>query len=238
MMDARQTGQIIASLRKEKQLTQKELAERLHISSAAVSKWERGLNFPDLLLLEPLADILETTPSQILCLENEPAETVLSSITILSKEERVQNHAKRKMRLCLLLSALTISIILFRAFLFLGRDTPENNALLGKYSFQNITILPLWFGLCSWGFGIAALLSYRHQQGYKNCTILSFGFCIIALYLVILIFDFSLRLGNFASLDDTAWGYHFSSMALLIGTIIVNFFAWLASKGKAKDAPL
>ena len=51
MINANQTGEKISKLRKEQNLTQKELAERLHVTSAAVSKWERGLNFPDLLLL-------------------------------------------------------------------------------------------------------------------------------------------------------------------------------------------
>lgn len=43
-MDAIKTGGLIAQRRKEKELTQKDLAETLHISTQAVSKWERGLS--------------------------------------------------------------------------------------------------------------------------------------------------------------------------------------------------
>lgn len=43
-MDAMKTGGLIAQVRKEKELTQKNLAERLHVSTQAVSKWERGLS--------------------------------------------------------------------------------------------------------------------------------------------------------------------------------------------------
>lgn len=43
-MDMQYTGNKITALRKEKGWTQKEVAERLHVSIAAVSKWERGLN--------------------------------------------------------------------------------------------------------------------------------------------------------------------------------------------------
>lgn len=53
-------------LRKEKGLTQKELAEKLFVSDKAVSKWERGQSLPDITLLNPLADILGTTPAELL----------------------------------------------------------------------------------------------------------------------------------------------------------------------------
>lgn len=43
-MDREKTGALIAAARKERGLTQKELAERLHISDRAVSKWERGVS--------------------------------------------------------------------------------------------------------------------------------------------------------------------------------------------------
>ncbi len=57
-MDAKKTGNIICTYRKRKNLTQEALAKQLHISAKAVSKWERGLSFPDISLLIPLAEIL------------------------------------------------------------------------------------------------------------------------------------------------------------------------------------
>lgn len=57
-MDTRKTGQLIAARRKELGLTQKQLAGQLNVSDRAVSKWERGAGFPDIALLEPLADVL------------------------------------------------------------------------------------------------------------------------------------------------------------------------------------
>lgn len=47
-MDAAYTGERIAELRKKQGLTQKELASKVHVTDKAVSKWERGLNFPDI----------------------------------------------------------------------------------------------------------------------------------------------------------------------------------------------
>lgn len=58
-MDREKTGAPIAAARKEKNMTQRDLAERLHVSDRAVSKWERGAGFPDVGLLEPLAESLE-----------------------------------------------------------------------------------------------------------------------------------------------------------------------------------
>lgn len=57
-MDIKKTGLLISQARKEKELTQKELAQRLHVSDRTVSKWERGAGFPDVTLLEPLSDEL------------------------------------------------------------------------------------------------------------------------------------------------------------------------------------
>ena len=50
-MDNLKTGAFIKSCRKEKRMTQKELADRLHVTDRAVSKWERGLSAPDIALL-------------------------------------------------------------------------------------------------------------------------------------------------------------------------------------------
>lgn len=55
-MDKAKTGALIAEVRKMKNLTQKDLAETLHVSDRAVSKWERGAGFPDVSLLEPFTE--------------------------------------------------------------------------------------------------------------------------------------------------------------------------------------
>ena len=57
-MDAGKTGKFIAKQRKSMNMTQNELAKKLHITDKAVSKWERGLSFPDISILIPLAEIL------------------------------------------------------------------------------------------------------------------------------------------------------------------------------------
>ena len=57
-MEAKELGEFIAKTRKENQITQAELAKRLNVTDKAVSRWERGLGYPDINTLEPLADAL------------------------------------------------------------------------------------------------------------------------------------------------------------------------------------
>ena len=59
-MDCKKIGALIYSLRKEKSLTQKQLADQIFVSDKAVSKWERGLGCPDVTLLPALSEVLGT----------------------------------------------------------------------------------------------------------------------------------------------------------------------------------
>ena len=54
-MDYEKTGRLIQELRKEKEMTQMSLADKLGVTDRAVSKWERGKSFPDVSMLRPLA---------------------------------------------------------------------------------------------------------------------------------------------------------------------------------------
>lgn len=65
-MDNAKTGALIQRLRKEREMTQKDLARQLHITDRAVSKWERGLCAPDISLLEPLAAALDVSVLELL----------------------------------------------------------------------------------------------------------------------------------------------------------------------------
>ena len=75
-MDSIQFGAFVAQLRKESGLTQRELADRLHVTDKAVSKWETGKGFPDLKLLEPLAQALGVSLVELLQGERSPRESL------------------------------------------------------------------------------------------------------------------------------------------------------------------
>ena len=65
-MDNQKFGRFIASLRHEKNWTQKDLADKLNVTDKAISKWERGLGFPDINQIEPLADVLGVSIMEIM----------------------------------------------------------------------------------------------------------------------------------------------------------------------------
>ena len=65
-MDRYVTGAVIRRLREKKKLTQEELADKLFVSSKAISKWETGQGFPDISLIEPLAAALDISVIELL----------------------------------------------------------------------------------------------------------------------------------------------------------------------------
>ena len=74
-------ARFISELRKEKKLTQKELAEQLGVTDKAVSKWERGLSCPDIALLSELSRVLGVTPGELLNGEKaEPADPQVDAL--------------------------------------------------------------------------------------------------------------------------------------------------------------
>lgn len=66
MIDIQKTGKFIAQCRHEKNLTQKELGDRLNVTDRAVSKWENGKSFPDVNLIEELCRELDIEVSELL----------------------------------------------------------------------------------------------------------------------------------------------------------------------------
>ena len=96
-MDNLKTGLLIAQIRKEKGYTQKDLAEKIGVSNATVSKWETGKGFPDISLLEPLAISLNISISEIIAGEiiqnTDLTEHIISDlvdVTIKDQEKKVK----------------------------------------------------------------------------------------------------------------------------------------------------
>lgn len=65
-MDCKKVGKLILSLRKEKRMTQKQLAEAMNVSDKTISKWERGLGCPDVSLLSGLSAVLGVNIEELL----------------------------------------------------------------------------------------------------------------------------------------------------------------------------
>ena len=65
-MEKKTLGMMISSLRKEKEMTQLQLAEKMNITDKAVSKWERDLSCPDINSISKLAEVLGTTVDELM----------------------------------------------------------------------------------------------------------------------------------------------------------------------------
>lgn len=93
-MDKEKTGEYIRNLRKKKGWTQMQLAEQLHISDKAVSKWERGISFPDIELMEELAQVFQVDVADIIRgeeagrAEHTVNELVKDTIDIAKREKK------------------------------------------------------------------------------------------------------------------------------------------------------
>lgn len=65
-MDVKQFGTFIAQCRKESGMTQSELADKINVTDKAISRWERGVGFPDINTIEPLADALDLNVLEVM----------------------------------------------------------------------------------------------------------------------------------------------------------------------------
>ena len=83
-MQSRSMGEIISTRRKEKAMTQKELADLLNITDKAVSKWERDIACPDTQTIPKLAQILELSVDELLSGKATPAPGHKGSAYLIS----------------------------------------------------------------------------------------------------------------------------------------------------------
>ena len=100
-IDKQRFGKFVAELRKEKGVTQKELAKELFISDKAISKWETGVSIPDTALLVPLANLLGVSVTELLMcekmeqgdtLETDKVEKIVK--TVITYSEEMHHHVQ------------------------------------------------------------------------------------------------------------------------------------------------
>lgn len=103
-MDAQKLGTFLQARRKELGLTQAQLAEKLHVTDKAVSRWERGVGLPDINLLEPLSQALEVSLTELIraqriesdTLSKDAADAAVADTLALAEKRR----RARQSRLC------------------------------------------------------------------------------------------------------------------------------------------
>lgn len=108
-------GNFIAQQRRQLGMTQRELAEHLHVTDRAVSKWERGCSYPDVTLLEPLAAALEVSVEALLTghqREPEALDAVQAVLAISGEEKKLRLARRRRTALVAIAAALVLVVLL------------------------------------------------------------------------------------------------------------------------------
>lgn len=96
-MDAMKFGSFVASSRKEKNMTQAELAIKIKVTDKAVSRWERGLGFPDINTLEPLAEALGLSVLELMKSEKIETEDIQCEDATLILKDTIQEANSQRL---------------------------------------------------------------------------------------------------------------------------------------------
>ena len=163
-MDQIKIGKFISQKRKERDLTQAQLAEKLGITDRAVSKWETGRSLPDAALMLDLCGLLGITVNDLLCgevvsMENHDEKTEKTLIEMVRQKEQ----ADRRLLTMEIVIGVATTLFLF-ALLAIG--------IVFMYMEKPMWIFWLLFGVGMAQFIICMLFALRIEQvaGYYECA--------------------------------------------------------------------
>lgn len=119
-MDQERIGAFIAAMRKEKGMTQEQLAEKLNVNNKTVSRWETGKNMPDYSILESLTSELDITVNELICGERIIKEEIIREydhnlVEVLKEYKRMKRAKNIILCMLLVLTGITVWISLLLA---------------------------------------------------------------------------------------------------------------------------
>ncbi len=146
-MDAKRTGDFIAERRKALGMTQLQLAEKLHVTDKAVSRWERGVGLPDVASIEALSQALEVSLVELMQgkrqeqgqISTEEAEQLLTEALHLSERPLTAHLAKSFLAAC----ALAAIPVLWLVIMSGGTGLCNAGSILLGLAAWSIPLLPL-----------------------------------------------------------------------------------------------
>ena len=160
-MNLNKIGKFISECRKNKKLTQEQLAEKLGISDRAVSKWERGLCLPDASIMLLLCEILDINVNELLSgemLNNKNYEQKAEKNLLEMAQLEEKQNKKLMMYECVIG---TISSVTFIILQFVSAYAIEN-------IFLRITLFVLAFIILI--VGVSFALKIETEAGYYECS--------------------------------------------------------------------
>lgn len=160
-MDQIKIGKFIQETRKEKRLTQSELAEKLDVTDRAVSKWENGNCIPDASNIQELCKILNITINDLFsgCVvdmrdnEKKLEENLLEMIKIKEKRDK-------ELLILEIFIGVIVSIIMFLCIMIASFVQMENW----------IRIVLIVFGIIPFAIGISYAIRIEQIAGYYECS--------------------------------------------------------------------
>ena len=130
-MDLIKIGKFIAKCRKEKEITQEQLAEKLYVTDRAVSKWERGLSLPDAGKMLELCNILGINVNELLNGEKiDMKDYSKKTEELLIEMAKQEEKSNKKMMMNMWILMIT-SLVFYIAIILLAAYTLEEGFLLG-----------------------------------------------------------------------------------------------------------
>ena len=159
-MDLKRIGKFIANCRKEKKITQEQLAEKLYVTDRAVSKWERGLSLPDADKMLDLCNILDISVNELLIGEKINMKDYEKKTNELLVELAKQEELKNK-RLITDMWVLTVTAFVFYvALIIISCNLLEEGPILGTIICVSTIVLLF---VCFYGFKLEV------EAGYYEC---------------------------------------------------------------------
>lgn len=164
-MDQEKIGKFIACCRKENNLTQEQVAEKLSVSNKTVSRWENGKGFPDVSLLKPLSELLNVSVNELLLGEKIPEDNfrkkveentlrILEDCHFAFKEGHFQNNISETLDFSFL-NIITVIFIILK--------------LTGTIDWSWIWVLsPLWINLILCGIITVVALIFVKNNIWKK----------------------------------------------------------------------
>lgn len=115
-------GRFLAEVRKEKQMTQKDLADKLFVSDKTVSKWERGNSMPNVTLLIPLAEVLGISVTELLqgerFKENQPLQSdVVETLVVNSLDLSLQDTLRQRKKNWIFAFLISLGVVIAETIL-------------------------------------------------------------------------------------------------------------------------
>ncbi len=179
-MNVQKCGEFIADLRRARNLTQKDLANKLNVSDKAISRWETGKGFPDIDSLQSLSKFFGVTINELLAGEKAETKTIEeiaeeNILTAITETEKTRKNQK---------TTITLSIIVaFLLVIPLLKGSIESIAeLLWKYTLIKdpwLIIFNLFISLCIFFAGLVVYKGHYkilHKYHYHNVTDFN-GYC-------------------------------------------------------------